>query len=95
MNIVVGPLPHAPCISLLLHGHDNIRMECVSAHTCGLGAEMGGVILMDFYYVLFAVVCRIQIKQHTFILSLSVSLSLIGWKLGYKRTSYLSCNCTD
>jgi hypothetical protein len=26
----------------LLHGHDNIRMECVSAHTCGLGPEMGG-----------------------------------------------------
>jgi hypothetical protein len=81
MNIVVGPHPRAPCISLLLHGHDNIRMECVSAHTCGLGTEMGGggFILMDFYYVLFC--CCLQNSNkttyiHSVPLSVSLSLSL-------------------
>ena len=49
---------------------------CVRSYMC-LVRRNEEVILMDFYYVLFAVVCRIQIKQqHIYSVPLSVCVSL-------------------
>ena len=76
MNIVVGPLPHAPCISLLLHGHDNIRMECVSAHTCGLGAEMGGGGYLNGFLLCTFCCCLQNSNKTTHIYSVPLCVSL-------------------